>query len=273
MALLYDRRIRVEVAGLMIEDLRIVFEVEKSVDESQQRGMCTIYNLAPANEELIYKRADTIVIHAGYPATVAQVFKGFVERVQRVRQQLSRQVIMKLGDSVRKGGEQGQVLSGWTSQTLSGPSLVRDIVRLIVRDIGLDVGPMDVIPPDATWNNWVFSGKASVALGVIGRQLGVTWFEDDGVIRFNRSARTGGTVQADAPTIRLSPMTGLIDRAIATDEGAECVSLLNPAFVLGGRLELESDTLSGSWKIVTIRHTADNWTSGRFQTFLELRPL
>lgn len=273
MALLYDRRIRVEVAGLVIEDLRIVVDVEKSIDESQQRGRCVLYNLAPSNEELIYQRADEIVVFAGYPATVAQIFKGFVERVQRVRQQLSRQTIITFGDSVRKGGEKGQVLSGWTSQTLDGVSSVRDIVRLIVRDIGLEVGPLDVIPVDATWTDWVFSGKASAALSVLARRVGVTWFEDDGVIRFNRGAVAGGSLQADAPTVRLSPQTGLIDRALVTDEGAECVSLLNPAFVLGGRLELESETLGGAWKVVALRHKGDNWTGGTFQTFLDLRPL
>ena len=273
MTLLYDRRIRVEVAGLVVEDLRLAVDVSKSIDESQQRGRCVFYNLSPAHEELIYKRADSIVLHAGYPETIAQIFKGFVARVQRVRQHLSRQTIVTFGDSMRKGGETSQVLSGWTSQTLSGSSFLRDIVRLIVRDIGLDVGPLHVIPADATWKNWVFSGKASAALSIVGRRVGATWFEDDGVIRFNRDVLTGGAVQADAPTVRLSPTTGLINRARVTDEGAECVSLLNPACVLGGRLELESETLKGVWKIVGLRHTADNWTAGKFQTFLDLRPL
>ena len=107
------------------------------------------------------------------------------------------------------------------------------------------------------------------------RRVGCTWFEDNGKIRINRPRPAGGgaELQADAPTIVLSPESGLIDRPIETDEGAEANMLLNPAVVIGCRIDLESDSLSGSWKVVALKHTGDNWRGGPFRTWVELRAL
>ena len=58
---------------------------------------------------------------------------------------------------------------------------------------------------------------------------GIQWHEADGVVRFSAP----GKAQVDAPTIVLSPETGLIESPIVTDEGAEARAFLNPAIVLG----------------------------------------
>ena len=78
--------------------------------------------------------------------------------------------------------------------------------------------------------------------------------------------------QSDAPRVAISPETGLVDTPIETDEGAEAIMLLNPALQLGGILDIESASLTGSWKIVGLRHNADNW-SGKFVSWCDLREL
>lgn len=44
MALLYGRRLRVEVAGLRIDDLRIHLEMTRQIDHTQDTGSVAIYN-------------------------------------------------------------------------------------------------------------------------------------------------------------------------------------------------------------------------------------
>ena len=83
MTLLYDRRIKVQVAGLTVEDLRVALEIEREADATQNTGTVSIFNLAPENEERVYKRADEIRVSAGYPETIALIYDGHVERVQR----------------------------------------------------------------------------------------------------------------------------------------------------------------------------------------------
>ena len=41
--------------------------------------------------------------------------------------------------------------------------------------------------------------------------------------------------------------------------GAEIRTFLDPRIVLGAQINLESMTLSGSWKVVSLRHSGDNW--------------
>ena len=267
MALLYDRRIRVEVAGLIVEDLRITFEIEREVDATQNKGTVTIFNLAPENEERIYKRADEIVVQAGYPETVAILHRGFVQSIERVREQLSRRTVIKLGDAVRRAGKVNPRLGGAYSTTLNGTVPIRDIVGGIANAMDMPLGPLDLIPEFAAWTNWAFSGPAWVAMSAALRRVKCTWYDDHGVIRIHRR----GSIRHDAPRITVSPENGLLDRPIVTDEGAKAVMLLNPAVVLGCQIDIESDSLSGSWQVVALKHAGDNWRSGQFRTTVELR--
>ena len=273
MTLLYRRSIQITVAGLTVTALRMAFQIARQIDGSQNRGMAIIYNLAPENEERVYERAESITIEAGYPETQALVFDGFVERVQRVRESLSRQTRCTLVDRMRKGSG-GNALGGWTSLTLRGPEPVREIARLISADIGIPLGPLDAIPADATYTDWVYSGPGGAALTTLLATVPAVWFEDDGLIRINRPRppTEPGDPQPDASHITVSPDTGLIDRPIETAEGAEAIMLLNPRIVIGSRLTLESDALSGDFKVTSLRHEGDNWHSRSFQTWVDLRP-
>ena len=273
MTLLYRRHIAITVAGLTVTDLRLTFKIERQIDESQNRGIAIIYNLAPENEERVYERAEEITIEAGYPETQALVFEGFVERVQRVRDALARQTRCTLVDRMRKG-DGGDALGGWTSLTLRGPEPVRTIAGLIAADIGIPLGPLDAIPADATYTDWVYSGPGGAALTTLLASVPAVWFEDDGLIRINRPRppSESGEPQSDAPHVTVSPDTGLLDRPIETAEGAEAIMLLNPRIVIGSRLTLQSTSLSGDYKVVSVRHEGDNWHSQSFRTWVDLRP-
>ena len=79
-------------------------------------------------------------------------------------------------------------------------------------------------------------------------------------------------LQPDAPTIDVTPLNGLIGAPLPTDEGAELKMFLNPQAKIGGRLNLTSETLSGSFRIVGLRHDGDSW-QGPFSTWTDLRNL
>ena len=275
MALLYDRRIRVKTAGLTIENLRITLEVSREIDPTQNTGTVVIHNLSPENESLIYKAPDRITVEAGYPETQALVFDGFIEQVSRVRERLSRQTVIKLADSMR-GGEHGdrKRLGGMSVRAYEGSVSIRQIVTDISTDLGLPIANIEIIPEGATWYYWRWSSRADAALTIALRRVRCTWFEQDGVIRINRPkpAGDGAEVQGDAPTIPLNPETGLIDRVVETDDGAEAYSLLNPAIVIGCRIDLSSAVFpASSWKVVALTHAGGNWTGDQFRTWVDLR--
>ena len=268
MPILYSRLIRTNVAGLTIEDLRQTLSLERNSDPTQDRGELVIYNLSPANETRIRDRGGPITIEAGYPETLAIVFDGEVQKVVRSRDRTARVTRITLGDQVR----QKDRLGGVTNRVYPGVESARRIASDLIADMELEPGPLDAIPESATCTDFHWAGLPSdggirALLNTASPSLAhLQWYEADGVVRFSEPSRP----QTDAPTIRLSPTTGLIESPLVTDEGAEARSFLNPAIVLGCIIELESRALSGRWKVVALRHNADTW-SGGFETGVELR--
>ena len=266
MAVLYGRRLEVEVAGLNIKDLRINVELERQIDKTQDKGHVLIYNLRPAHEQQIEDRGRAIRVLAGYPQTTAILFEGQVQHVLRAREHLSQITRVDIGDRVR----QKDRLGGVYFASFDGPVNIREIAyHIIVVTLGLPIGPLDAIPATATFTDFYWAGGSAVnALDVLLKRVDCYWFEADGVIRVNKV----GLSQVDAPTIVITPETGMIDTPIKTDEGAEVRTFLNARIVLGCVIELKSIALTGRWKVVGLRHSADNW-EGNFETFCDLRAL
>ena len=267
MPYLYQRRIRTSVAGLIIEDLRQSLSIERHSDATQDRGSIAIYNLSPAHESRIRDRGGPITIEAGYPDTLAVVFEGEVQRAIRSREGTNVITRVTLGDQVR----QVDRLGGVSNRVYPGVESVRRIATDLIADMDLQPGPLDAIPESATFTDFHWVGTSAGGLrallnGAAPSLARLQWFEADGVVRFGRK----GEAQADAPTIVLSPETGLIESPIPTDEGAEARSFLNPAIVLGCLIDLRSDTLTGMWKVVALRHSGDTW-AGEFETGVDLR--
>ena len=269
MPYLFGRRIEVSVADLEISEPRISLSLERYSDHTQDRGEVAIYNLGADVETRIYERGSDIRIRAGYPETVALLFDGSVQKVVRERDNLSRITRCMLGDKVHGA----QILAGEFQKSYEGSVPVRQIVADICRDgFNLPHGPLDAIPADATFRNYfVATVPATAAMIAVLREVDppVRWYESDGVIRFARN----GERQSDAPIVRVSPETGLVDNPRVTDDGVEIEMLLNPQIVIGAGIELKSDTTSGSYVVEEMRHDADNWQSGRFVTWCDLRPV
>ena len=214
----FGRRIVVDVAGLTISEPRINVLVERQSDSTQTNGHVDIYNLSDGHAQLIYDRGTTITVQAGYPTTLATIYQGAVQRVIKGRQQLAHITSIKLGDLVKQGGSVNR-LGGVTSRSYDGPVLARQIVTDLVSDIGLEAGPLDAIPADATIENFAFTGPADAALNVALQKVGVKYFSDGSVIRFRPLGTAGRMAQPDAPSVSISPATGLVGVPAVTDDG------------------------------------------------------
>ena len=266
MALLYGRKIKVTVAGLEISEPRIALELDREIDDSQDKGRCDLYNLSIEHAARIHERGGPVRIEAGYPDTLAILFDGQAQRVTKERANLAHITRLHLGDMVRSARR----LSGAFARSYAGAVPVRQIAADIVRDgLKLEHGPLDAIPEAATFPDFYWAGDpATAALDALLRRVGCTWFEADGIVRVNCPGHT----QADAPRIMVTPQTGLIGTPIETDEGAECRVFLDARIVLGSVLDMRSDALAGAFKVVGTHTTADNW-SGSFETRCDLRRL
>ena len=265
MALLYGRQISVTVAGLAISEPRINISIDLPADDAQPKAVATVYNLRENNAERIYERGGPITIAAGYADRIDTVFEGIVQRVFRERADLAFTTRIEAGSMVRAPS----VLGGTISLTLDGPVPVREIVRQIVAQgmPGLTLGPLDAIPEGATFTDFSWSLTADSALTNQLGMLDLYWFEDNGAIRIAKA----GEPQSDAPRLAIHGPSEIVRRPVVTDEGAELTLFLRPEVVRGSVLDVvDSRYLSGSWRVVAMRHNGDNW-DGAFTTWAELR--
>ena len=273
-----------EVANFEISEPRITFIVEHGSDETQAKGEVNIYNLRPQNAQRIEQRGGPIRIFSGYGDNIDLVFQGHVQRVIRARENLSFITRIELGDQVRTR----TVLGGVYMKTYDGPVNTRQIAREIIEDgfkLGengepMRAGPLDAIPAGHTTTDFQAIGSVASAnliqllRGVAGQRL--SFYVDGNVVRIKNESDP----QMDNRTHEISPDTGLIDRPIATDEGAEIRMFFNGRVNLGDLLNIslpggdtESQSLAGLYKVDMVRHTMDNWEVKRGETFCDCRRL
>ena len=269
MTVLWQRVISVEVAGFTITDPKIEIDIKREGTNTPANGHVSIFNLSEDHERQIYDRGRELTISIGYQDDPAIVFDGVVQRVERERKLQRRVTKIALGGkAVAK-----ETLGGTTQRAYDGEVLLRVIAQDLVADLNASsaqsftLGSVDPIPPGLK-REWNFTGTVTSALGILVEGLDVHWYEEDGVICFSEWQKP----VLGAPTIVLTPETGLLESPAVTDEGARTRSLCLPRVRVGSCVELESETLSGAYKAISIYHKGDNWT-GSLITELELREI
>ena len=266
MAEFWQHKVEATIAGIRISDPKIQFSIKRESDSTPPSGFVSIFNLSVDTERQIHERGKTIILNGGYGNNLGLLFDGAVQKVERERIKLSRITTIKIAGKV----VEKETLSGVTNRSYNGDIPVRQIVTDIATDINMKTGPLNLIPADAVIHNWHYTGRASNALTIAIRDHGLTWYEDDGVIRVNKPGRN--TQQADAETVSISEENGLIGAPSVTDQGVRIRCLLRPTVRIGHIVNLKSLATTGRFKIVAIHHVGDNWT-GSFYSELDLREL
>lgn len=72
--------------GLRLEGLRVVFDVERSVQSSLNSADVRVYNLAPDARQSIRENVSAFQVEAGYGDDVGQIFAGEVLRAEHHRE-------------------------------------------------------------------------------------------------------------------------------------------------------------------------------------------
>ena len=263
MAVLYGRIARVHVAGLTIEAPRIDFDLKRESTRTPVTGNIAIHNLTRQHERQIVERGERVRLEAGYEMQVGELFRGSVQGVERRRERLAR-ITRILLDSPSIDAEHR---SGVTIRSYAGTIPVTQIVGDICReDLMLMLGDTSAIGSAAVVD-WSHEGTASDAISELLDPLNVTWYDDDGTIRFSREDRT----QPDAETIEMNKDTGLIGAPTVTSDGAMAISLLNHRLRLGNMVNLRSVAVDGMWEIVGVRHYGSSWRGDAFYSEVDLR--
>ena len=261
----YLRQISVEIEDadrsvLIVEELRITFDLRIDDQSSSSPSTVKIWNLAKASASHIAEPGQIVRVKAGHGdiRNAEPIFDGEIRRVLHEPTGLDRVTTIVLGrsDSATTGA--------LVSISLVGPVRLRDLVRRIVDAMGLRIESDHAVPDEELEEGFSYNGSAKSALKDLLGPHKVAAYEVGGVMHF-----THRDEEPERGTFFLSHATGLIGTpSLTEDEGFRAKMALNRSLELGQLVEVSSEAVDSWFRVKTLVHRGDNW-GGDFVTEIE----
>ena len=252
----YLRQVKVEIESsdrtvLIVEQLRVVFDLRSEKQSSTSPSTVKIYNLGRASASHIAERGQVVRV-TGDIGNADSLFEGEIRRVLHERSGLDRITTVVLGGS-------DSALSGAAvSLSLPGRVGLREVVKRIVKVMGLQIGTLDVVPDETFEEGYYYNGSAKTALTRLLEPRGVTSYEAAGMMLF---ARRGAEVPVGESL--LTERTGLIGSpSVTEDDGVRAKMALNGSIELDQVVEIQSEALNRRFVVNSVVHRGDNWGGG-----------
>lgn len=281
----WKRVARVEVggatAGLVIDKLRVQFDILKTIDKNPNTCVIRIFNLHPSNEQKIKNEFDKVSIYAGYEQAVPLIFRGNIKYVHRFRDKNDYITEIEAGDGDK------DFRQAVMNETMAAGTTMEQIVD---RAIGTFKGLGDTIkgfvqlPSHGHTRGKVLSGNTRDILDNVSRDANANWSIQDGQLDIVRA-----NAVLPNETIVISADTGMLNAPEVNDKGIAVKCLLNPHLRVNGTIKLDNNRIrklrqkkvsltqtnapkepvrldpDGIYKVLQVTHKGDNrgadWTS------------
>ena len=274
----FDRVIRLTVGqpgggGVVIENLRMTFDIEKDPTDTTNKCKVKIYNLAPKTRQAVEKDDSVCILEAGYKedAGLKRIFVGAILHATTRNEGADQITELNLADG-QIAVRDSVVSVGYAAGT-NGQQIVTDIVGQM--GLTLRIGP-DVSFPDYP-NGYSFAGYARDALNILCAAAGAEWSIQNNDLQVIMG---GGTTGVRA--LVFSADSGLIgspERIVKSPKKAHCTdgkrrkrkkkekpsrqagwkieTLLAPTVNPGDAVRIESITVKGWFRVESLRHEGD----------------
>ncbi|HCL3993290.1 hypothetical protein ACEOPL_05035 [Pseudomonas aeruginosa] len=250
---LYGRRYRLELSKvdeyLVVEKLRIAFELTKSADSAPNEIKVSIWNLSRERiDQLLRGDFQSARLWAGYEE-LRLLFLADIIKVGVKREGLDWIVELECGDGDRDYHQ------SYVSQTLSAGTSREQMVGVALASMpDTSAGQLELPRPQRLPRARVLFGPTRDVLTDLAGWQDADWSIQDGQLQMLPRDRV-----LDDELILLSEETGMLGSPQLGDDGLTITCLLNPALRVGGQVRLVSrlDWLNGDYKIVRIYYKGD----------------
>lgn len=270
----FIRKWKVKIDSLVIEELRIKFEVDKSLVGSPNLLKIDIYNLKESNRNLIKNTYQNIELYAGYVDNMPLVFKGQLRTVSHLLVGTDWITTIYAGDGAL-ALETATINKTFPAGTSQG-SLVDSLLSELTTVGGIAKGKLEGIKECITkkkslLKSLIMSGGVKEWLDTLSKNCGFDYSVNDGVIETNAKGRPLN----DQPSFLVSQKTGMIGSPELTEVGANATVYLRGDLKLARRFKIKaiSATLNvgnqyfrkvnksvtnNTYMIQQIKHTGDS---------------
>ncbi len=243
--------VRGSETALSLTGSRVEFMVKKTNKRTNNSAQIRIYNLSNATVAEFEKKNAIATLNAGYEQGLGAgtLISGDISDIKTERNGGDIATVLDLSDGTNIIREKT------VSVAMSGSVTVQNALKKIADNIGL---PLNISEPITAKYQSGFAcyGAPMDAIDKICRKIKYLYSVENGVLNLwpaNGVKKTS--------VINLSPSTGLIGRpekiTIDKKNGWSIKGLLSPSVVVGGRVQVASETVSGVLKINNLIHTGD----------------
>lgn len=212
---------------------RIQFEIEKTSESNANKAKVKLFNLSQDSRSFLEQKNLVIFVRAGYQGFTETLFVGDIVKPINSRQGPDLITELECGD--------GELTLTKSNINIGlGPNSTNiQALTLAITKLGLTVGTQKGLKTINYLNGFTYSGLAKTLIDQLVSQMGLEWHVQDTEIFILPKNEDAGN-----EAVVLSPNTGLIGYPTKTDDGMECVSLLNPKIKPGRAIKLESKQFS-----------------------------
>lgn len=243
--------------AVIIERLRMAYDVSKTLEAEPNTAIITVYNLAESTRASLQRKPLRVRLAVGYDGNLAQIFDGDARYVTTTYSGADAITKIECGDGER----------AFRAATLSRSYPKGVDARTVVRDLAGSMGltvPTTVADALATSQysgGKTISGPSEKQMGQVLAKHGYGYSIQDGKLQIlaTGAARTDVAHVIDESTGLVgSPEFGLEQGEGGTKRAQlKLRTLVYPAIVPGSRLAVTSRAVQGQFKADKVKHTGD----------------
>ncbi len=216
----------------VIRDLRINFEITKSVLGFPNLAKIVLYNPNGDTLSALQKKFTKVVLNAGYEGNVRLLFKGELRNVFQNKASTDRLITLFAGDGQRDW--ENALFNKTFTENISVSTVIDDVLNSFTE---ITKGVIEGLPttPDKL-RGQTLSGSSKDILDEYASEYGFNWSIQDGeviILPINQPI-TGDTA------VLINAATGMIGSPTVTEIGADVNTLLNTQLVPNRLFKIES---------------------------------
>lgn len=262
MGVLFKRSARVVVSTIELAtdaeggSLDVAFSVEKSLKSEPNTAEIQVWNLSPDHRSQLEEAEQVPVsIEAGYEGETALLFQGNLRTVFTVREGPDLITTLQSGD-----GEK-EVKTKRINTSVGAGTSNDAVLKQVIKALGVGAGNSDEIVSGLSFKSngqlWpsgtVLSGSAARNMTLLAESFGLEWSIQNGAIQLLQKGKA--LAQLD---VAITSNTGLVGSPSVDNDGVlSCQTLLIPEIFPGRTITLESERLSGRYRVEQCTYTGD----------------
>tara|TARA_R110000744_G_scaffold20470_1_gene53729 strand:- start:3675 stop:4541 length:867 start_codon:yes stop_codon:yes gene_type:complete len=216
----------------VIKDLRISFEITKSILSFPNLCKLVIYNPNQETLSALQNKFTKIVLNVGYEGDVRLLFKGEVRNVFQMKSGVDRLITVYAGDGERDW--QNATFNKTFSETVTINKAIEEVLKSFEE---VSTGAIEGLPQGADkLRGQTLSGSSKDIMDEFANEYGFDWSIQDGEIVITPIESPLQNNEA----VLLTAATGMLGSPTVTEIGANAVSLLNPRLLPNRAFKIES---------------------------------